>query len=120
MIIEPFTKMSTWEYHDWLVISLGLFCIFVKIEALHIYFLCCRIFSETDIFIGGEQPAVWPPPSAGEREELDQDVGGCDQGWATGAVLTDQWTGKSSTHTPGRYVRVFACVQLLENTPPFF
>lgn len=49
-------------------------------EAFHIYFLYCGIPSETDIFIGGELPAVWPPSSAGEREELDQDVGGCDQG----------------------------------------
>lgn len=58
-------------------------------------FLYCRVFLETDVFNGGELPAVWPTSSAGEREDLDQDVGGCDQGWATGAVPAEQWTGKS-------------------------
>lgn len=58
-------------------------------------FLYYRVFLETDVFNGGELPAVWPTSSAGEREDLDQDVGGCDQGWATGAVPAEQWTGKS-------------------------
>lgn len=111
MIIEPLTKRSTWECPDWLVIS-GCFIYSSQLWGSSLYFLYCDISPETDIFIGGELPAVWPPSSAGEREELDQDVGGCDQGWATGAVLTDQWTGKSSTHTPGRYL--FSYVQLLQ------
>lgn len=38
------------------------------------------MFLETDISIGRELPAMWPPSSAGEREELDKDVVGCHQG----------------------------------------
>lgn len=48
---------------------------------------------------------MWPTSSAGEREVLDQDVGGCDQGRAAGAVLAEQWTGKHETLT-----HTFDCV----------
>lgn len=54
-------------------------CSIFYIFLIHISILW-RLFLETDIFIGGELPALWPPSSAGEREELEQDVGGCDQG----------------------------------------
>lgn len=36
--------------------------------------------SEAGFSNGRELPVVWPPPSTGEREELDENVGCCDQG----------------------------------------
>lgn len=55
---------------------------------------------------------MWPTSSAGEREVLDQDVGGCDQGRAAGAVLAEQWTGKR-LHTP-----LIVCTLLLSPSFP--
>lgn len=45
-----------------------------------------RVSSEADVVVRGVLPAVWPPPGPGEREDLGQDVGGGDQGGASGAV----------------------------------
>lgn len=56
--------------------------------------ICVCISLETGISNGRKLPAMWPPPSSGEREELDQDVGGYHQDRATGVVLAEQWTGK--------------------------
>lgn len=53
-----------------------------SIDQLASFVLCL----ETDVTNGGKLPAVQLPASAGEGEELDKDVAGCNQDWAIGAV----------------------------------
>lgn len=56
--------------------------------------------SAADVAHGGQLPDVWPAAGAGEREELEQGVGGRDQGRAAGAVPAEQRPGESyNNHT---------------------
>lgn len=56
------------------------------------------VISEADVSDGGELPPLWPASRPGERKDLDQDVGCCDQDGAPGAVPAEQWTGEGRVH----------------------
>lgn len=66
-----------------------------EVKSSSIYLSVILSCSETDVSNRGELPAVWPTSSPGERKELGQDVGSCDQGWAAGAIFAEQRAGKS-------------------------
>lgn len=53
---------------------------------------------EANVSDGGELPALWPASRSGERKDLDQDVGCCDQDGASGAVPAEQRTGEATPH----------------------
>lgn len=56
------------------------------------------VILEANVSDGGELPPLWPTSRSGERKDLDQDVGCCDQDGASGAVPAGQWTGEGRMH----------------------
>lgn len=56
------------------------------------------VLLEADVSDGGELPPLWAASRPGERKDLDQDVGCCDQDGASGAVPAEQWTGEGRAH----------------------
>lgn len=64
------------------------------------------VILEATVSDDGELSPLWPTSRSGERKDLDQDVGGCDQDRASGAVPAEQWTGEAESI---RTTAVFIC-----------
>lgn len=79
-------------------IGLGCICL----EEIRIEPDACWLTSSTSLILeanvsdGRELPPLWPTSHSGERKDLDQDVGCCDQDRAAGAVPAEQWTGETT------------------------
>lgn len=56
------------------------------------------VILEANVSDGGELPPLWPTSHSGERKDLDQDMGCCDQDGAAGAVPAEQWTGETTAN----------------------
>lgn len=61
-------------------------------------------FPAAGVSDGGQLPDVRPAAGAGEREELEQGVGGRDQGGAAGALPAEQRPGETYNEDADRSV----------------
>lgn len=69
----------------------------IRIEPDVCWLTSTSVILEANVSDGGELPPLWSTSHSGERKDLDQDVGCCDQDRAAGAVPAEQWTGETTS-----------------------